>query len=138
MNSELTIQVKTVKLSKSKILQLEYIGVPRNRNVEVLGWVNIGNERFVIIKSGEYYYRAAYLNKVDYHKEMISVPILDENGKFFKNEYVNLTKVWASTFNGQASGYYYSPELDDSKNIELYEHLKSYQKKIENSIQIFY
>lgn len=51
----MNIEVKTVKLTKSKIQQMDYIGIPKNPNAEVLGWVNMDKKKWVIVKSNDNY-----------------------------------------------------------------------------------
>lgn len=61
----MNIEVKTVKLTKSKIQQMDYIGIPKNPNAEVLGWVNMDKKKWVIVKSNDNYYRAEFITKIE-------------------------------------------------------------------------
>lgn len=45
----MNIEVKTVKLTKSKIQQMDYIGISKNPNAEVLGWVYLEKKKQQII-----------------------------------------------------------------------------------------
>jgi len=44
------IEVKHINLNRSRILQMEYLGIPKEGDLEVLGWVNIGKDRWVYEK----------------------------------------------------------------------------------------
>jgi len=125
------IEVKTTKLTKSKINQMNYIGIPRNPNIEVLGWVNINKNRWVIIKSSDLFYRAEFITEIE--KELVSVQFPLSSGGY---EFPNLTKIECRTFNRQSVKY--SPERDDEKNLELYNHLVSFKRKSEIAGQIYY
>lgn len=39
------IEVKQINLNRSRILQMENLGIPKEGNIDVLGWVNIGKDR---------------------------------------------------------------------------------------------
>lgn len=125
------ILVKTTKLTKSKINQMDYIGVPKNPNIEVLGWVNMDKLRWVIVKSNNSYYRAAYITKIE--KEVKTFQFALSTGGY---EWPKLTGIECTTFN--KGKFYYSPERDDEKNLELYAHLVSYKRKVEIAGQIYY
>ncbi len=125
------IEVKTTRLTKSKIKQMDYIGIPKNRSVEVLGWVNIDKYRWIIVKSGDLFYRAAYITKIK--KEVKGVQFTLSTGGY---EFPDLTNIECEIFNG---GYFnFSPERDDKKNLELYDHLVSFKRKSEIAGQIYY
>jgi hypothetical protein len=59
------IELKIIKISKSKIQQMDYIGIPKNPNAEVLGWVNMDKKRWVIVKSIGSFYRAEFITKIE-------------------------------------------------------------------------
>ena len=61
----MNIEVKTVKLTKSKIQQMDYIGISKNPNAEVLGWVNMDKKKWVIVKNHDNYYRAEFITKIE-------------------------------------------------------------------------
>lgn len=125
------IEVKTVKLTKSKIMQMDYIGVPKNPLSQVLGWVNFNGKRYAIIKSNGKYYRGDFITEIE--KEQKGVPFALPNGG---HECPVLTNVKYSTFNkGQCS---FVVDRDDAKNIEFYENLVSYKRKTEIAGQIYY
>ena len=124
------ITVKSVKLTKSKIMQLVYAGVPKTIDIEVLGWVNLGKTRWVIIKRNGSYYRAELVTSIE--KEIKRTQISSDNGGY---EFPSLTHVRFRTFNGSLS---YSPDADESKNVALYEMLVQYKKMVDEAGQIFY
>jgi len=125
------IEVKTTKLTKSKIQQMDYFGVPRNANADVLGWVNLDKKKWVIVKSNGSYYRAEFITIIEKHKNGIQFSL--PSGGY---EYPELTNIKFSTFNrGQ---FNYSPERDDNENIKLYDYLVSFKRKTEIAGQIYY
>jgi len=125
------IELKTVNLTKSKIQQMDYIGVPRNPCTEVLGWVNMDNKRWVIVKSIGSFYRAEFLTKIE--KEVKGVQFQLSDGGY---EFPHLTNIKCESYN---RGYFnYSPEREDEKNLELYNHLVSFKRKTEIAGQIYY
>jgi hypothetical protein len=125
------IEVKSIKLTKSRIIQMDYIGVPKNKNVEVLGWVNLDKQKYVIVKSNNLFYRAEFITKIEKEIKEVQFPLL--SGGY---EYPFLTNIRCNTFN--RGSFNYSPERDDEKNLELYEHLFSFKEKTEIAGQIYY
>jgi len=125
------IELKTTKLTKSKIIQMDYIGIPLNRDVHVLGWVNLNKKKYVIVKNIDNYYRADFLLEI--RKEAKGTQIADPNGGW---NIPTLTHIYGSTHTG--GSFHYVPNTDDSKNLELYEYLVSYKRKIEQAGQIYY
>ena len=125
------IEVKITKLTKSKINQMDYIGIPKNPNAEVLGWVNMDKNRWVIVKSSGYFYRAEFITKIE--KEVKGVQFALSTGGY---EFPHLTNIKCVTFN--RGSFSYSPERDDKKNLELHEHLVSFKRKSEIAGQIYY
>lgn len=124
------VELKTIKLTKSKILQMEYITYPQYM-FEVLGWVNIDKKRYVIVKMNGCYYRTEFFNKIDY--EVRGTQISDGVGGY---EYPSLTHITCETIN---RGYYViTPDTMDEKNIKLYHHLKSFKRQTEIAEQIYY
>ena len=125
------IELKTINISKSKIQQMVNFGVPLNPDVEVLGWVNMGKYRYVIVKSIWSIYRAEYIVNID--KEIKGVQFTTQGGGY---EFLKLTSIKCTTFN--RGSFNYSPERDDKKNLELYDHLVSFKRKTEIAGQIYY
>lgn len=125
------IELKTINISKSKIQQMDYIGVPRNQNVDVLGWVNINEKKYVIIKSNDSFYRAEFIITIE--KEVKNVQFSLSSGGY---EFPHLTNIKCNTFNRVS--FNYSPERDEEKNLELYDHLVSFKRKSEIAGQIYY
>lgn len=125
------IEVKITKLTKSKIQQMDYIGVPKNPNADVLGWVNMDKKRWVIVKSIGSFYRAEFITKIE--KEVKSVQFSLQTGGY---EFPHLTSIKCETFN--RGSFSYSPERDEEKNLELHEHLVAFKRKSENAGQIYY
>lgn len=70
----MNIEVKTAKLTKSKIQQMDYIGVPKNPNVEVLGWVNMDKKKWVIVKNHDSYYHAEFITKIEKELKGVQFP----------------------------------------------------------------
>lgn len=125
------IILKTIKATKSKIQQMNYIGVPRNPNIEVLGWVNMDNKRWVIVKSNSSYYRAEFLTEIE--KEVKGTQFSLSGGGY---EFPHLTNIKCMTYN--RGSFNFSPEREDEKNIELYNYLVSFKRKTEIAGQIYY
>jgi len=125
------ITVKTTKLTKSKILQMEYIHLPRRSDIDVLGWVNIDKKRYVIVKTGAGYYRADY--PVEIQSELTIVQFPKEGGGW---EYPELHKVSCKTWNG--GRHVFTTHRDDAKNLELEGHLRSYMAGVKSAGQIFW
>jgi len=125
------IEMKVINLTKSKINQMDYIGVPKNTNIEILGWVNLDKKRWVIVKSIGSYYRAEFITKIENHLKGVQFKL--STGGY---EYLELTNIQCSTFN--RGSFNYSANRDDDKNIQLYEHLVSFKRKSEIAGQIYY
>ncbi|MCO5252573.1 MAG: hypothetical protein M9949_14290 [Candidatus Kapabacteria bacterium] len=125
------IELKTINISKSKIQQMEYISIPANPNVEVLGWVNMDKKRYVIVKSSDAFYRAEFITRIE--TEVRGVQFPKEGGGW---EFPHLTNITVSTYNGAQRGF--SAYREEEKNLELYEQLKKYQTKTESAGQIYY
>jgi hypothetical protein len=124
------IELKSVNLTKSKIMQMDYVGIPKNKNADVLGYVNVDKKRWVIVKSEDNYYRADYITKVETDFKGFQFPL--ESGGW---EFPQLHHILVSTYN---RNFNYSPERDDQKNIELYHYLMSFKRKCETASQIYY
>lgn len=125
------IELKTIKLTKSKIQQMDYIGICKDPNVEVLGWVNLDKKRYVIIKSDGCFYRADFITKIE--KELKSVEIYLEGGR---SEFFDIYIIKGKTYNGGFFGHL--PERDIKDNIELYNNLITFKQKTESAGQIYY
>ena len=125
------IEVKSVPLTKSKIKQMNYIGVPKDSLAEVLGWVNIDKERYVIVKIHDCYYRAEFITELQ--KEIKSVQFPSNDGGW---EFPMLHNIKCTTYNRGV--FSYSPERNDELNLKLYEHLISFKRKTEMAGQIYY
>lgn len=123
------VELKTVNLTKSKIEQMGYCGIP-GASFDVLGWVRIGEKRCVLVKMNGCYYRADFVTKVVKEEKAIQFP-LPNNGW----EWPMMTTVKVETDRGS---YGFVTDRDDAKNIELYNHLVSYKRKTERSEQIYY
>ncbi len=127
----MNIEIKVTKLTKSKVQQMDYIGVPINPNIEVLGWVNMDKKRWVIVKSLGSYYRADFINKVE--KEIKSTQFQLADGGY---EYPSLTVVSCEIYNrGRLS---YGANRVEDENIKLYNHLINFKRKTEIAGQIYY
>jgi len=127
----MNIEVKTTKLTKSKIQQMDYIGIPKNSDVEVLGWVNMDKKRWVIVKNNNNYYRAEFITKLE--KELKGCQFPSEKGGW---EFPNVHYIKCITYNG--SSFCYSPDRNDENNLNLYEHLIFFKTKTEIAGQIYY
>ena len=125
------VELKTTKISKSKIQQMDYIGVPINLNIDVLGWVNMDKKRWVIVKISGSFYRAEFITKIV--KEVKSVQFPLESGGW---EFPHLTNIKCETYN--RGSFSYSPEREDEKNLKLYDHLVAFKRKSEISGQFYY
>ena len=125
------VDLKVVKLTKSKIQQMEYIGIPKNQAAEVLGYVNMNNKRWVIVKSDGNYYRAEFITKVEYRRQSSQFALA--TGGY---EYPILTHIQCSTYNRGV--FTYSPERNDERNQELYDCLLSFKRKTEIAGQIYF
>ena len=126
----MNIEVKLVKLTKSRIQQMEYISIPKF-DTEVLGWVIINDKKIVIIRNAGNYYRAAYITKIN--KVVEGVQVSDGNGGY---KFPNLTKVSVENYDGGIVSF--SPNLNDEINIEFYNRLVEYKRKTEIAGQIYY
>jgi hypothetical protein len=125
------IELKTINISKSKIQQMDYISIPKDKNAEVLGWVNMDKKKWVIVKSNNSFYRAEFITKIE--KETKSVQFSLPEGGY---EFPFLTNIKCHTYNGGA--YYYSPERLDEKNLDLYNHLVAFKRKTEIAGQVYF
>jgi hypothetical protein len=125
------IKIKTISLSKSKIQQMDYIGIPKNSNAEVLGWVNMDKKQYVIVKSNDCFYRAEFITKIEKGIKSVQFPL--STGGY---EYPDLTNIKCETYN--RGSFNYSPERNEDKNIELYNHLVSFKRKTEIAGQVYY
>ena len=126
------IEVKRINLNRSRILQMENLGIPKERDLEVLGWVNIGKDWWVIIKLGDRYYRAEYISKIETSRENIQVSLRD--GGY---EYPELLVISVEIFN-RSWNYRDSPDQDDNKNVRLYQWLSSYKQRVDIAGQLYY
>lgn len=125
------VELKTTKLTKSKINQMDYIGIPENQNADVLGWVNMDKKRYVIVKSIGSFYRAEFITTIE--KEVKNVQFSLSSGGY---EFPHLTNIKCNTFN--RGSFNYSPKREEEKNLELYDHLVSFKRKSEIAGQIYY
>lgn len=125
------IELKVLPITKSKIKQMNYIGIPNNLNIDVFGWVNLDAKRWVIIKFANSYYRAEFITDVIKENKSVQFPLA--SGGY---EYPVLVNVKCKTFNRGC--FSYSPERDDHKNEELYSKLVSFKRKTEIAGQIYY
>ncbi len=125
------IEIKTVNLTKSKIQQMDYIRIPNNSNVEVLGWVNMDKKKCVIVKINNSYYRAEFITQISKEEKGVQFSLPD--GGY---EFPTVTNVKCETYSGGSLSY--SPMREDSKNIELYDLLVSFKRKTEIAGQIYY
>jgi hypothetical protein len=130
------IELKSVKLTKSKILQMDYVGVvslPVGSLMVILGWVNIDSKRYVIIKK-EYnnYYRADFIKNISTEIKGTQFPL--SSGGW---EFPHLTHVKVETFNRGWNGSFL-PRRDEEENIKLYEDLNHFRIKQNSAGQIYY
>lgn len=125
------IVIKTTKLTKSKIQQMEYIGVPKNPNIEVLGQVNLNEKKYVIVKQNGLYYRAEFITKLE--KKLNSCQFPAKEGGW---EFPQVHHIKCATYN---CGYFsYSPERNDEDNLKLYDLLFSFKTKTDIEGQVYY
>jgi hypothetical protein len=122
------VTVKTMKLTKSKILQMEYLGVPKVMEITVLGYVNIDKKRYVIVKYFEKYYRAEYILNVEKKMDNVQLTAPDRIGYI----YPSLNHTRYTTYNRNNSTWIVD------KNDELYICLTSFKRKTESAGQIYY
>lgn len=125
------VELKTVKLTKSKIKQMDYIGIPKNPNAQILGWVNMDNYRWVIVNSNGYFYRTEFITKIEKEVKCVQFPL---NG--YEYEYPELLHIKYDTYNKGSVSHF--PKRDNEKNIELYEHLITFKKNTEIAGQVYY
>jgi len=125
------IEVKSIALTKSRILQMEFIGIPRNPLAEILGWVQLPKARYVIVKQGDNYYRADYVITVEKKLKGTQFPMAD--GTYHYPEVHNVS--YQSYNRGQTS---FSAEENDAENIKQYDYLYSFKRKTEIAGQIYY
>jgi len=130
-SDEVQVEMKTIKLSKSKIKQMDYIGFLRNADTEVLGWVNLDGKRAVIVKRLGCYYRAEYITEIESKKESVQFALENDGWEF-----PHLTVVKYRVSNGSLIGF--TTNRDDAKNVELHERLVSYKSQVETAGQIYY
>lgn len=126
------IEVKKIKLTKSKIQQMNYIAIPKNLDVEILGWVNMDKKRWVIVKSIDNYYRAEFITNIK--KELKPTQFVSNPGLGYI--FPELHHIECQTYNKRS--FSYSPEEDDSKNLKFYQDLVSFKRKTEIAGQIYY
>lgn len=125
------IELKSVKMTKSKILQMRYTDIPFYSDLNILGWVNLGDKRYVILKMNGAYYRTEFIKKIE--NENKSVQFTLENGGY---EFPILSNIKCQTYNGGWLSY--SPNRNDEENIKLYDQLISFKSKTEIAGQIYY
>ena len=111
---------------------MEYLGIPKEGDLEVLGWVNIGKDRWVIIKQGDNYYRADYISKIETSRENIQFPL--EGGGY---EFPELLVISVEIFN-RSWNYRDSPNRDDEENLRQYDWLSSYKQRVDIASQLYY
>ena len=112
-------------------MQMDYIGVPINKHIDVLGWVNMDKKRYVIVKLGESYYRAEFITEIKKEVKCAQFPLPDGGWEF-----PHLTHVGYNSFN--RTGCSFVAERKDVKNLKLYEHLVTYKRNTEIAGQIYY
>jgi len=126
------IEVKKLKITKSVINQMQYTPLPTDLNAEVLGWVNMGdNRRFVILRTGLRYNKTDFLTEII--KEEKDVQFSLPTGGY---EFPRLTSIRCVTHG--IRGFSYSPQRDDNENIKLYDRLIDFKRKTEVAGQIYY
>ena len=107
---------------------MDYIGVPRDFNYRILGWVNMGDKRYVIVKLADCYYRAEYITEL---KSEVKQTQITSSG-----ECASLTHIKCRTYN--RGDFSYSPDKNDVQNTKLYEHLVKFKRESEIPGQIYY
>ena len=125
------IEIKVINLTRSKINQMDYISIPKNTNIKVLGWVNLDKKRWVIVKSSGCYYRASFLKSVTKEEKGVQFRLLSGGWEF-----PYLTNVKSESYNGGNTSYIV--DRNDAKNIELFNNLVSLKRKSEIAGQIYY
>lgn len=99
-------------------------------DAEVLGWVNMDKKKYVLIRRGDRYYRADYVVTVEKTPE-------DTQFSDGRNGWI-FTPVHKICVRCHNRSFSYSPEEDDSKNIELYNKIVEFKNKTDLAGQIFY
>lgn len=126
------IEVKTVKLTKSKIMQMDYIGIPSNPLTVVLGWVNIDKKKYTIVKSGDNYYRADFVTEVEGKQESVQFPLPDGGWEF-----PTLTKVRYRVYNSENIATL-SVNREERLNVKQLDEIIAFKKKTSIAGQIYY
>lgn len=131
---EIKIQLKTVNLSKSKLLQLPYNGSPRGSD-EVLGWVFLNKTRYVLFQRDGYYYRGPYIVAVwsKVSNEFFGTPKPEREYDGVMKE---VHKVSYKTWSGDVIEYF--PKFDDQENLNTRKGLERYMENQNASEQLFY
>ena len=127
----MNIEVKTLRITKSMIQQMDYTNIADSK-AEVLGWVNMDNRRFVILKTDLLYHKTDFLTEII--KEHKSVQFSLPTGGY---EFPVLINIKITT-HGARGSYSYSPKRDDNENIKLYDRLISFKRRTEKAGQIYY
>lgn len=131
------VELKKVKLTKSIIEQLQYIGIlPKNDDYEVLGYVIIPKKASkVIIKTSDGNYRwASNIKNVETVCKSTQFTNPDKTvGGYIYPERTHV-KIW--TFEGKAVSF--SAEFNESENLKLKEKAENYLHKIKEAGQIYY
>lgn len=125
------IEVRTVDLTKSKILQMDYVLTLMHLHADVLGWVNVGEYKYVIIKDGECYYRAQYITNVEKTLDTEQFPAEGDGYIFPHVHHISYT-----VYKNRKIPI--SPSQDDNINLNLYDQLVSFKRKTERAGQIYY
>lgn len=130
------IELKKVKLTKSIINQLQYIGtLPKNDNYTVLGYVIIPKKASkVIIQTDEGLYYCNNISKIEtiLKSTQFANPDLSVGGYVYP-ERINI-KIW--TFEGRPISF--SPNYNEEENLKLLDKIKTYIQKIKEAGQIYY
>jgi hypothetical protein len=124
------IEVKKISVTKSIIMQMEYICVPFF-DVDVLGWVNIDKKTYTIVKSAGKYYKGEYVAKL--HTEAKGVQFSLPDGGY---EYPVLINVSCETANRGLITF--SPHRENSHNEDFAVRINNYILKTRNAGQIYY
>lgn len=129
------VELKKVKLTKTIINQLQYIGtLPSTDNYNVLGYVIIPKKvSKVIIYLGDGIYRwANNIKKVESIKKGFQFKDPESNGWIFPER--TEVKVW--TFEGRAVTF--SPNFNEEENLKLLNKCQTYLDRIIKAGQIYY
>jgi hypothetical protein len=124
------IELKKVKLDRSKILQMTRLRLPLVFEYQILCWVNIRDQKVVIIKSGNKYYRCEYLES--FEEDKIKKLVQVTNSKHEEVE-VNLVKLVISDVNNSV----YHRSIKDASNSEI-ESIRKYKYDLDKSEQVYY